>query len=91
MGKRLILILLLLSNTAYAHPGRLDKQGGHNVRKDFQYKDGTLLKEGTYHYHRWGEVGLGDERFLLIGGRDDASEGNRGVFPGGRFTPQPSS
>lgn len=37
----LAIILIFTSQTAFAHGGGLDKNGGHWNRKD-----------GTYHYHR---------------------------------------
>ncbi len=36
-----VTLIVVLSTTAYAHPGRLDANGGHNKKAD-----------GTYHYHR---------------------------------------
>lgn len=49
--KKLLSILLALSIflgpvSAFAHPGRTDKCGGHYVRKA-----GWGYKVGTYHYH----------------------------------------
>lgn len=34
------------------HPGRLDKNGCHEVTEDWQYESGKVLKAGTEHCHR---------------------------------------
>lgn len=41
-----------------AHPGRLDERGCHEVRRDFQYSDGRVARQGTRHCHR--VLGIGD-------------------------------
>lgn len=83
IGLTTFLLILVFVSVAQAHPGRLDRDRGHWVRKSFSYKDGTYLEKGTYHYHQWSKsVGLGDGRFMLIGGKDD-KKGNAGNFVGG--------
>ena len=37
---------------AIGHLGRLAEDGCHNVRRDWQYKSGKILKAGTRHCHR---------------------------------------
>lgn len=45
-------ILAVLPAIGDAHPGRLNKEGCHHVRKDFIYKSGKIMKKGEYHCHR---------------------------------------
>lgn len=35
-----------------AHPGRLNTDGCHYVRKDFTYKSGQIVRKGDVHCHR---------------------------------------
>jgi len=48
----LILAFLLFPVVGLTHPGRLNSEGCHNVHKDWEYKDGRVVKAGTYHCHR---------------------------------------
>ena len=48
----LVVILVFLPVLGHAHPGRLDKDGCHTVRKDFVYKSGEVVRKGEYHCHR---------------------------------------
>ena len=48
----LLFVSLLAPGLAPAHPGRLNKDGCHHVRKDFTYKSGKLIRRGEYHCHR---------------------------------------
>ncbi len=43
----LVMLLMVFSPFALAHPGRTDSLGGHYVRKS-----GWGYKVGTYHYHK---------------------------------------
>ncbi len=45
--------IIAISVTAYAHPGRTDKNGGHNVRTP-----GWGYPVGTYHYHKNGDTSI---------------------------------
>ena len=49
-----LLVLFALTGPAASHPGRLDAQGCHTVRKPggFTYKSGKVAPEGQYHCHR---------------------------------------
>lgn len=54
---RLLAALVLaaaLTGPAAGHPGRLDAEGCHTVRKPggFVYKSGVVAPEGDYHCHR---------------------------------------
>ena len=46
------LLMLLVAPPVGAHPGRLDAEGCHHVRKDFVYQSGTVAKKGDFHCHR---------------------------------------
>lgn len=48
----LLVIFIALPVTAWAHPGNLDKNGCHQVNRDWKYKSGIVLKAGTVHCHR---------------------------------------
>lgn len=49
-----VLVLIALTGPAAGHPGRLDAQGCHTVRKPggFTYKSGKVAPQGEYHCHR---------------------------------------
>ena len=53
MKRSLLLLLLILVSTPnlYAHGGRLDSFGGHNVGKTKVTKGGLVFEKGTYHFH----------------------------------------
>ena len=49
----IILVAVTLSPiTGETHPGRLNQDGCHHVRKDFIYKSGKVVRKGEYHCHR---------------------------------------
>ena len=48
----LLFVSLLAPGLAPAHPGRLNKDGCHHVRKDFTYKSSKVVRKGDYHCHR---------------------------------------
>mgnify|MGYP001570173108 CR=1 FL=1 len=54
MVSRLLALILLvfLPLSVLAHPGRLNEDGCHHVRKDFTYKSGKVVRKGEYHCHR---------------------------------------
>ena len=41
-----------MAPAALAHPGRLDEDGCHHVRKAFIYQSGKVVRPGEYHCHR---------------------------------------
>ena len=43
---------LFIASPVWSHPGRLNSEGCHHVRKDWVYKDGRTVKADTYHCHR---------------------------------------
>jgi hypothetical protein len=47
-----IILALIWPVLAYAHPGRLDEDGCHEVHEDYEYDSGKVLKKGTHHCHR---------------------------------------
>lgn len=65
------LALLLWAGGAWAHPGRLDKEGCHHVRKNFRYASGKVVKAGEYHCHRLaqGQPARLDGREVLMGSK----------------------
>lgn len=70
MRRQLILAILLVflpAGSGVAHPGRLDKDGCHHVRKDFTYKSGKIVRKGDYHCHRLliGKPAILDGREIL--------------------------
>ena len=67
------LMLLLCSGGAAAHPGRLDAEGCHHVRKDFRYASGRIAKAGEFHCHRLvtGKPMVLDGREVLMESRVD--------------------
>ena len=48
----LLFVSLVVPGLAPAHPGRLNKDGCHHVRKDFTYQSGKVVRKGEYHCHR---------------------------------------
>lgn len=52
MKRWLVLLVLLWPGLGQAHPGRLNAEGCHHVRKDFVYKSGKVAPKGQYHCHR---------------------------------------
>ena len=77
----LLVVLVLLPVAGNAHPGRLDKDGCHHVRKTFTYKSGKVLLAGDYHCHR-GLIGkpiiLDGREVLAEKGDDEKEEVTRG-------------
>ena len=65
------LVLLLWAVGAAAHPGRLDKDGCHHVRKAFVYRSGKVAPKGEYHCHRLaqGQPARLDGREVLMGSK----------------------
>ena len=65
------LIVIICSELAYPHPGKLDNKLGHFVKKAVVSKQGLVFKQGTYHSHdaskRFGSVSLIDGDKLEIG------------------------
>lgn len=55
---KILLCLILMAtvmgspSAGIAHPGRLNQDGCHTVRKDFIYKSGKVVRKGEYHCHR---------------------------------------
>jgi hypothetical protein len=47
-------VVVALSGTADAHPGRTDATGCHDVKRGFVYKDGRVAKAGERHCHAGG-------------------------------------
>ena len=80
----LLASVLLSGSPAASHPGRLNAEGCHTVRKDFTYTSGKVMRKGEYHCHR-GLVGkpiiLDGHEVLAERGdehRDDESETREG-------------
>ena len=48
----LLASVLLSGSPAASHPGRLNAEGCHTVRKDFTYTSGKVMRKGEYHCHR---------------------------------------
>lgn len=48
----LLLALLVAVGLAEAHPGRLDREGCHEVRTEFVYRSGKVAPAGERHCHR---------------------------------------
>ena len=48
----LLCAFIVPSVPAMAHPGRLNEDGCHFVRRDFVYKSGKVMRKGEYHCHR---------------------------------------
>jgi len=48
------ILVLALAGPVGAHPGRLDADGCHTVRKPggYTYKSGKIAPQGEYHCHR---------------------------------------
>ena len=60
-----VALFLALSANAFAHPGRLDAEGCHEVHEDYEYESGKVLKKGTRHCHRgFGEIKLDGKELL---------------------------
>lgn len=55
----------------HAHPGRLDAHGCHEVRQDFHYSDGRVLKAGERHCHRLLGIGVG----ITLDGTESLQDG----------------
>ena len=77
--KRLVLLVILTllpAGQSIAHPGRLDKDGCHHVRKDFTYKSGKVVRKGDYHCHRLliGQPAILDGLEVLADKDDDQKE-----------------
>ena len=45
-------VIIAAPAISFAHPGRLDTNGCHHVRKDFRYRSGKVAPRGEYHCHR---------------------------------------
>lgn len=83
----LLVVVLLVATPTWSHPGRLDTDGCHHVRKDFVYASGKIVRKGDYHCHRLliGKDAKLDGREVL-GERgdqhkDDAEDGNDAQTP----------
>jgi len=65
------LVLFLFGSSAIAHPGRLDKDGCHDVRQRYvSPKSQVVLDAGTRHCHRR----LGEERRNVRGVKERGPE-----------------
>ena len=79
-----LLLMLLVVPPIGAHPGRLDAEGCHRVRKDFVYQSGRVAKKGDSHCHRAAigrpfmldgrEVLMGDPREVERAAPDDEAQ-----------------
>lgn len=75
-------VLLAVSATgvsdAQSHPGRLNKEGCHQVHTEFRYKDGRVAKVGETHCHRLlGEMKLDGKEVLQDGPHDHRDDAER--------------
>lgn len=52
LGLIAVTLMAFLPGQSAAHPGRLDADGCHHVRKDFNYTSGHVARRGEYHCHR---------------------------------------
>ena len=71
----MVLLLLVIPVGVNAHPGRLDKDGCHHVRKDFIYKSGKVAPKGEYHCHRL----LGGHGGTILDGREVLMDDRRDI------------
>ena len=79
---------LLLSGPAGAHPGRLDSEGCHKVRNDYEHRSGKVDKAGTEHCHRSKKgLGLG----VPMDGREQLADPNHPDEDSPRDNPEPDS
>ncbi|MNW23632.1 Protease inhibitor precursor [compost metagenome] len=75
LSASLVLVLLLMvSSTAFAHPGRTDSKGGHYCRTNCA-KWG--LKNGEYHYHNGGSSSVSGKSSSSDRGQSDDSSGSK--------------
>ncbi|HAM57416.1 MAG TPA: hypothetical protein DCQ64_19180 [Candidatus Rokubacteria bacterium] len=85
MTRIFIVIMLLVFSvvSASAHPGRLDEDGCHHVRKNFVYSSGRVVLKGDYHCHRLlvGKPATLDGREVLGERGDEHAEDKEDASP----------
>ena len=58
MFKKFIIVLtfLFVCSPLYAHSGRLDNNGGHNVNKEWTYNGRYIVVKNKIKYYQTGEI-----------------------------------
>lgn len=76
LGLIIMAAVMLSPMAGDAHPGRLNQDGCHNVRKDFTYKSGKVVRKGDYHCHRLlvGKPAVLDGKEVLADRGDDQKD-----------------
>jgi hypothetical protein len=71
----LLLVLGVLAAPADAHPGRLDRDGCHQVHTRFVHASGQVDEPGTRHCHRHLDQGL------VLDGTEQLRDESQGPLP----------